>query len=51
MDGAAGMFPVEDREVRFSPRENFKRNDLAKTQPEPPTGGDALSVLLCAIFF
>jgi hypothetical protein len=26
-----------------------KRNDLAKTEPEPPTGGDALTVLLCDV--
>jgi hypothetical protein len=24
--------------------------DLAKPQPEPPTGGEARTVLLCAVF-
>jgi hypothetical protein len=26
-----------------------KRNDLAKTEPEPPTGGEAYTVLLCEV--
>jgi hypothetical protein len=28
-----------------------KRNDLAVVEAEPPTGGEAHTVLLCAVFF
>jgi hypothetical protein len=28
-----------------------KRNDLATRNPEPPTGGEALTVLLCEVIF